>query len=167
LVEDAASGQSLIQSLQHETSLAVVPVKVDRDKITRATAITPLLESGRLFLPQTGPWIETLKDQLISFPQGPDDLVDALSQALNYLREQKEDQAMGWLRLLDEQSRGSGRPGPAAGINAYEAAKMRAEIRARTCVVCHRAIGAGTRIRFGLNYVHVECEGKPPAAPPA
>jgi predicted phage terminase large subunit-like protein len=167
LVEDAASGPSLVQSLQRETSLAVVPVKVDRDKISRATAITPLLESGRLFLPETGPWIETLKAQLLSFPQGAhDDLVDALSQALNYLREQKEDQAMGWLRLLEEQSRSSGRPGPAVGI-AYEAAKMRAEIRARMCVVCHRPIGTGTYIRLGLDYVHVDCEGKPiePAVP--
>jgi predicted phage terminase large subunit-like protein len=169
LVEDAASGPSLVQSLQRETSLAVVPVKVDSDKLTRATAVTPLLESGRLFLPETGPWIETLKAQLTSFPQGShDDLVDALSQALNYLREQKEDQAMGWLRLLEEQSRSSGRPGPAAGINAYEAAKIRAEIRARICVVCHRPIGFGTHIKVGLDYyVHRECEGKPivPAAP--
>jgi predicted phage terminase large subunit-like protein len=169
LVEDAASGPSLVQSLQRETSLAVMPVKVDSDKVTRATAVTPLLESGRLFLPETGPWIETLKTQLTSFPQGAhDDLVDALSQALNYLREQKEDQAMGWLRLLEEQSRSSGRPGPAAGINAYEAAKVRAEIRARVCVVCHRPIGSGTHTKVGPDYyVHRECEGKPiaPVAP--
>jgi predicted phage terminase large subunit-like protein len=92
LVEDAASGQSLVQSLQRENNLAVVLVKVDSDKLTRATTVTPLLESGWLFLPETGPRIETLKAQLTSFPQGThDDLVDALSQALNYLREQKED----------------------------------------------------------------------------
>src|SRR5262249_2585030 len=147
---------SLVQSLQRETSLAVVPVKVDSDKLTRATAVTPLLESGRLFLPETGPWIETLKTQLTSFPQGAhDDLVDALSQALNYRREQKEDQGMGWRRLLEEQSRSPGGSGPPAGIKVYEAAKLRAEIRARICIVCHRSINFGTHIKHGLDYVHV------------
>ncbi len=168
LIEDAASGPSLIQSLQHETSLAVIPVKVDSDKRTRATAVTPLLESRRLFLPETGPWIETLKTQLTSFPQGVhDDLVDALSQALNYLREQMEDQATEWLRTIEEQSRGSRGSGPAAGIKVYEASKLRAEIRSRICVVCHRPVGFGPHIKLGLDYVHRECEGKPkvPAAP--
>jgi predicted phage terminase large subunit-like protein len=161
LIEDAASGQSLIQSLQRETSLAVLPVKVDSDKRSRAIAVTPLVQSGRLFLPETAPWLGPFKDQLISFPQGGhDDLVDALSQALNYLREQREDQAMGWLRILEEQSR-TPRQGPPAGVKDYEKARFEAAIRARECAVCHRPIGSGTHVRLGEYYVHVECEGKP------
>jgi hypothetical protein len=102
-----------------------------------------------------------LKTQLISFPQGAhDDLVDALSQALNYLNEQREDQAMGWLRILVEQSRGSGRPGPSADIT-YEEARLRAEIRSRECFVCHRPIGPGKYIPIGPYYVHIDCEGMP------
>ncbi len=93
---------------------AVMPVKVDSDKLSRANGVTPLLESGRLFLPETGPWIETYKTQLTSFPQDAhDDLVDALSQALNYMREQKGDQGIGWLRKIEERSGspdGSGLP---------------------------------------------------------
>ena len=96
-----------------------------------------------------------------------DDLVDALSQALNYLREQMVDQATEWLRIIEEQSRGSRGSGPAAGIKVYEASKLRAEIRSRICVVCHRPVGFGPHVKLGLDYVHRECEGKPkvPAAP--
>jgi phage terminase large subunit-like protein len=36
LVEDAASGQSLIQELRRESALPIIPVKVDRDKVARA-----------------------------------------------------------------------------------------------------------------------------------
>lgn len=48
LVEDKASGQSLIQELQRESSLSVIPIKVDTDKVARAHAVTPVIESGRL-----------------------------------------------------------------------------------------------------------------------
>src|SRR5262249_55467358 len=82
---------------------------------SRATAITPLVQSGRLFLPERAPWLGTFKAQLISFPQGAhDDLVDTLAQALNYLRERREDQAMEWVHKLEEaksqSASGSSRP---------------------------------------------------------
>jgi predicted phage terminase large subunit-like protein len=48
LVEDKASGQSLIQELQRETNVPIIPVKVDKDKITRAAAVTPLIEAGKV-----------------------------------------------------------------------------------------------------------------------
>ena len=51
LVEDAASGQSLIQALQKETRLPILPVKPLGDKLARASAVSPLVESGRVFLP--------------------------------------------------------------------------------------------------------------------
>ena len=50
LVEDRASGQSLIQELKTSTVLPIIPVKVDSDKQTRAQAVTPLIEAGRVFL---------------------------------------------------------------------------------------------------------------------
>ena len=49
LIRGTASGQSLIQELRVSTSLPLKPIKPDKDKVTRATAITPLLESGRVF----------------------------------------------------------------------------------------------------------------------
>ena len=51
LVEDRASGQSLIQELKNSTVLPIIPVRVDSDKQTRAQAVTPLMEAGKIFLP--------------------------------------------------------------------------------------------------------------------
>ena len=86
LVEDSASGQSLIQELQ-TTNQPIIRVKPDSDKISRAQAVTPLIESGRVFLPESAGWLEDFEDELAAFPSAAhDDAVDSLTQALNYLR---------------------------------------------------------------------------------
>jgi predicted phage terminase large subunit-like protein len=86
LVEDSASGQSLIQELR-TTNLPILPVKADSDKISRAQAVTPLIESGRVFLPQAAGWLPDFLDELAAFPNAAhDDQVDSVTQALNYLR---------------------------------------------------------------------------------
>jgi phage terminase large subunit-like protein len=41
LVEDRASGQSLIPELRYSTCLPITPVKVDTDKMSRAQSVTP------------------------------------------------------------------------------------------------------------------------------
>ena len=87
LVEDKASGQSLIQELKISTTLPLIPVNADRDKQTRAQAVTPLIEAGKVFLPQSAPWVSDFVEEMASFPNGVhDDVVDATTQALNYLR---------------------------------------------------------------------------------
>ena len=87
LIEDKASGQSLIQELKRDTRLPVVPIKVDTDKISRTYAITPTCEAGRVFLPEHAPWLDDLLDELMMFPSGPhDDQVDSMTQALAYLQ---------------------------------------------------------------------------------
>jgi predicted phage terminase large subunit-like protein len=87
LVEDKASGQSLIQELQLSTALPLIPVKVDSDKQTRAQAVTPLIEAGKVFLPESAPWLVDFIEEMARFPNGVhDDVVDATTQALNYLR---------------------------------------------------------------------------------
>jgi len=88
LVEDKASGQSLIQELQSNSRLPIDPIKVDSDKVTRATAITPLVEAGKVFLLEDADWLDDFLEEVSSFPAAPhDDMVDAVSQALNYVRE--------------------------------------------------------------------------------
>jgi predicted phage terminase large subunit-like protein len=88
LVEDAASGQSLIQALQRETRLPILPVKPQGDKLARANGVSPLVESGRVALPESAPWLSDFLDEVSSFPAAPhDDQVDAISQCLAYLRE--------------------------------------------------------------------------------
>jgi len=49
--------------------------------------ITPLCESGRVFLTAQAPWLDDFLDELTAFPNAPhDDMVDALSMALAWLR---------------------------------------------------------------------------------
>jgi predicted phage terminase large subunit-like protein len=84
LVEDRASGQSLIQMFQQST-MPVVPYKIDRDKVSRATAVSPLLEQGKVALLR-GPWNKTLTDQFSLFPSAEhDDIVDSCTQVLLYM----------------------------------------------------------------------------------
>ena len=73
------------------TRYPIRPIKVDTDKVTRAHAITPLIEAGKVFLPESAPWLNEYVDELAAFPNGlHDDAVDSTTQALNYLREQSE-----------------------------------------------------------------------------
>lgn len=86
LVEDKASGQSLIQEIRRETPLPILAIKVDVDKETRAHAVTPVCEAGRVYLPEGIPWGQDYVDTMASFPYGDhDDDVDSTTQALNYL----------------------------------------------------------------------------------
>lgn len=90
LVEDAASGQSLIQELRRGTRLPVLPVRPDRDKISRMTAVTPLIEAGRVLLPERAPWLADYLGELSAFPNGEhDDQADSTSQALGWLALQR------------------------------------------------------------------------------
>jgi predicted phage terminase large subunit-like protein len=71
------------------TALPIRAVAADRDKMARAQAVTPLIEAGRVFLPQSAPWLADFLDELAAFPTGVhDDMVDSVTQALNYLRRQ-------------------------------------------------------------------------------
>jgi predicted phage terminase large subunit-like protein len=87
-IEDRASGQSLVQELRLATSFPVIPIKVDRDKESRASACTGYFESGRIFFPKNAGWLADLEDELASFPGGRfDDCVDAVCPCLNRLRD--------------------------------------------------------------------------------
>jgi len=87
IVEDKASGQSLIQELQRNTRIPVLPVKVDVNKVARANSATPLIEAGRVFLPENAPWLFDYIEELSAFPNAEhDDQVDSTTQALAYMR---------------------------------------------------------------------------------
>ena len=85
-IEDKASGQSLIQDLKRDTVLPLLPVQVDSDKITRAYAITPLIEAGKVFLPESAFWLHDFIEEMSGFPNSEhDDIVDSVTQALNVI----------------------------------------------------------------------------------
>jgi predicted phage terminase large subunit-like protein len=87
LIEDKASGQSLIQELQRETRIPIKPIKVDSDKLARVNAVTPLIENGRVFLPEYDKSMNELIDECEDFPDSEfDDIVDSISQFLNYVK---------------------------------------------------------------------------------
>ncbi len=84
LIEDKASGQSLIQELRRGTNLPIIAIKVDTDKISRAHASIGSIEAGRLELPESAPWLLDYIDTLAVFPNGVhDDDVDATTQFLS------------------------------------------------------------------------------------
>lgn len=83
IVEDKASGQSVIQSMKRETKIPIKAIGVDSDKVSRVHAISPAIEAGRVFLPERAPWLADFLDEFESFPNGShDDQVDMTSQAL-------------------------------------------------------------------------------------
>ncbi len=85
-VEDKASGQSLIPEIKRETTIPILPIKVDSDKVLRANAVTPLIEAGKVYLPESAPWLHDFIEELSSFPNGEhDDQVDSLTQGLAQL----------------------------------------------------------------------------------
>lgn len=87
LIEDKASGQSLIQEMQRETRIPIKPIKVDRDKTARVHAITVLIEAGKVLLPNDAGWTKHLVLECGDFPNGEfDDVVDSVSQFLNYVK---------------------------------------------------------------------------------
>jgi predicted phage terminase large subunit-like protein len=100
LVEDSASGQSLLQELRAGTTLPLKPIKPDHDKYQRVAAITPVLEARLVLLPETAWWREDFITELTSFPAGAhDDWCDAFAMALNHLRNEKEPGAITFLKL--------------------------------------------------------------------
>lgn len=90
LIEDQASGESLIQFLRAERDgvLHPIPRRPEGDKLTRAEGVAPIVEQGRLYLPKEASWAGEFKAELYGFPNVRFyDQVDALSQLLEWVRE--------------------------------------------------------------------------------
>jgi predicted phage terminase large subunit-like protein len=84
VVEDKASGQSLIQSFQQST-LPVIAFKTSTDKISRCSAVTPLLQNKKIYLLE-GHWNKNLVNNCVLFPNGEfDDICDAFCIGLLYM----------------------------------------------------------------------------------
>jgi predicted phage terminase large subunit-like protein len=90
LVEDKANGTAVMDTL-HDRIAGLKPVNPQGSKEARATAVTPEVESGNVYLPHVSeaPWVLDFISEVRSFPTGAhDDQVDTMSQALFELREQ-------------------------------------------------------------------------------
>lgn len=86
LIEDKASGQSLIQELRH-TRIPVIAIQPENDKITRLNSVSTIFEAKQVYLPENASWLADYEHELLSFPLAAhDDQVDSTSQALEWLR---------------------------------------------------------------------------------
>ncbi len=85
LVEDKASGQSLLQELQRTTTLPLVGYMPDADKVVRANTASPMVESGNVYLMEGAEWVSDYIDEMAAFPSAAhDDQVDMTTQYLNW-----------------------------------------------------------------------------------
>jgi predicted phage terminase large subunit-like protein len=86
LIEDASSGQQLIQQLREQPLNGVpFPIGVSStvDKVTRFEAQASKIQSGVVVLPRAAPWLADFVGELTGFPGGlHDDQADALAQML-------------------------------------------------------------------------------------
>jgi predicted phage terminase large subunit-like protein len=84
LVEDKASGSSLIQELRFEHfSLVQAAPAIDGDKVMRLRAQTAKIEGGFVLFPKQAHWLENYLLELVTFPNSKyDDQVDSTVFAL-------------------------------------------------------------------------------------
>lgn len=91
-IEDKANGSAVIQILTNEIP-GIIAVTPDGGKVARASAISPDVEAGNVYLPDPGiaPWIGDFVEECTVFPNGAhDDQVDSMTQAINQMHKPKE-----------------------------------------------------------------------------
>ncbi len=94
MIEDKASGQSLIQDLKLDGYANIFPIKPKLDKVTRFASVTICFESGMVVLPEISAYKRALISELTNFPSSKnDDIVDSVSQFLNFIKKKKEKKA--------------------------------------------------------------------------
>lgn len=87
LIEDKASGQSLIQDLRLECKrMPVVKIQPEGNKAFRLSEVTNFVEAGQVYIPEHAPWLNESLTQLLRFPAYRfDDIVDSFSQFLRWV----------------------------------------------------------------------------------
>lgn len=87
IIEDHASGQSLIQDLRNDTRIPVLPWKTrNESKVERAKAITDEWQTGVAVLSLPDHLADQVVQEHLVFPNGRyDDVVDSCSMALAHL----------------------------------------------------------------------------------
>jgi len=88
LVEEKANGAAVISSLRSKI-VGLTPINPKGDKVSRAHAVTPLLEAGNVYIPHPllFAWVNDYIDELTMFPNGEYmDQVDMTTQALSRMQ---------------------------------------------------------------------------------
>ncbi len=97
LIEDAASGQSLIQDYKvHEYRMPVIAIKSVKSKIVRAEHATGYAEGGNIILPEKAKWKTDFETEFAQFPFGShDDQVDSAVQYINWFYKPRRKKKVG------------------------------------------------------------------------
>ncbi|GFR17175.1 terminase [Trichonephila clavata] len=114
LIEAKTSGQQLTQELKANSDLPIIEIVPHNDKLTRFYQIVPMIESGRVFLPQQAIWLNDFEYEILMFPEARyDDQVDSTVQYLQWMRKintsafrvrdfgPNPNETLGWLRVVD------------------------------------------------------------------
>ena len=108
LIEDKANGSAVIQMLTNQIG-GILPVNPQGGKIARASAISPLIEAGNVFLPHPHlfPWVNDFIEECVQFPTGAhDDQVDAMTQMiLRWHMAPPQERVVLWSDLLGDDYR--------------------------------------------------------------
>jgi predicted phage terminase large subunit-like protein len=92
-IEDKANGPAVISALKNEIQ-GLIPVNPQGSKVSRAIAVTPMLEAGNVLLKRGAKFSAELLDEAALFPSGKnDDMVDAMTQALSQTEKRHTPQA--------------------------------------------------------------------------
>jgi len=87
IIEDKASGISLIQQLRRDTHIPIRAIKAVDDKVTRAHTVTGVMDGGQVLIPRFASWLSDFLQEVGAFPTGAhDDIVDVLVHGLRYLK---------------------------------------------------------------------------------
>lgn len=82
-IERAGYQLALIQIVRRQTTLPIVELKADRDKLSRALPLSAKMEAGMVFFPRDAVWFSDMEKELLQFPNGEhDDQVDSLAYAV-------------------------------------------------------------------------------------
>lgn len=87
LVEDKANGPAVIAELSGRIG-GIIAVEPRGSKLARASAVSPYVEAGNVFLPDpaVAPWVGAFVEECAGFPNGAhDDQVDMVTQGLDRL----------------------------------------------------------------------------------
>ena len=123
LIENKASGQSLLQDMRLARVPAIAYNPGNADKISRAHQAAPTLELGLLWIPESGKnksqvvsWAQPFLKQLGKFPLAThDDYVDTFSQVVIFLKNE------GWFDLPQARDRDEAKPYKREKVNPYAA----------------------------------------------
>lgn len=101
VVENKGSGQTVIQELLRR-GWPVHGYNPTVDKITRAHAVTPILRSGRVHIPNK--WFaKELINECLAFPNySSDDMTDSMTMCLLYLRDTFDMSSNKWAGEIEE-----------------------------------------------------------------